>query len=65
MFMELLRLQQCTCYYRSAISFMLQSGSLIGTCEANNSASITVFYRESTSVEWRIIASYNPSGNLI
>ena len=47
----------------SAISFMLQSGSLLGTCEANNNASITVSYKEETSTEWTRISTYYPSGN--
>ena len=46
----------------SAISFMLQSGSLRGACEANNSATITVSYREETSADWISISNYYPSG---
>ena len=42
---------------------MLQSGSLIGNCMANNNATITVSYMEVGAAVWSNISTYYPAGN--
>lgn len=42
---------------------MLQSGSLIGNCTANNNTTITVSYMEVGTEVWSDISTYYPTGN--
>ena len=48
----------------SSISFMLQSGSLVGNCVANNNAVISVSYMEAGIPVWINISTYFPAGKL-
>ena len=43
---------------------MLQSGSLIGNCVANNNAVITVSYMEVGVPVWISISTYYPAGKI-